>query len=419
MWFFFFGFIVFLLFWSPSFLHIISPFLRYRKKTIAIKPKTAQKLQSLAEEISLGASPKTFQQFMGVIAFVANVEVEGRTNCFFLNRLLADLQRLHGKAFPSMGVVPLGPDELAEVDYWKNIDKRDALSFALDNRKIQNFKVFSDASQRSFGILMGSKQVAGKIPEKYLAEPIIVKEAYGLFYYVKEFAPGFTDILMCVDNKALFYNFQNSASRNFLVNDLIREIFRILKAKKSTLKLFWVSTETMLTDGADTLSRNFAEKFSDEKSISEFGKKKLLKLSGLEPSLTIDLFASATDNPLNTKYAHINWDIDDKNALGKDAFQFLEENFGKTINFHLYAYPPFPLIDAAAAACGGINLGPKGKLVFLVPAARALDVKLRLGRLGSISLVSFCRQSNRGVLKSRAALALTLVIVHNRKRKIF
>ena len=356
---------------------------------------------------------------MGLIAFAANVEVEGRTNCFFLNRLLADLQRKFGKNFPETGTVSLDKEVREEIGYWEEISSRAPLDFSVENRRVQNFKVWSDASDMSFGILMGSRQVAGKIPEKYLAEPIIVKEAFGLFYYVKEFAPCMTEITMMVDNKGLYYNFQNSSSRNFHVNDLIKQILLILKRKKSNLKLFWVPTETMLSDGADTLSRKFAEKFADEKSLSEHGKKKLLNLSGLSPSLTIDLFASATDNPLKTRYAHVNWDIDDNLALGKDAFQYLEENFGKKIDFHLYAYPPFPLIDDAARACGGISLGEKGKLVFLVPAFKALEVKLKLRKLGTVTLVSFCKANNKGVLKSRAALGLTLVLVHNRKRKFF
>ena len=353
-----------------------------------------------------------------MIAFAAGLGPEGRSHCFNLNRLLASLQSKFGFKFPSSGSVDLDEGAKAEVLFWKEIEKHEPFSFYLENRKSLNFKVYTDSSSNSYGIKMDKHQVRGSIPLDILNEPILVKECFGFYVYIRDFAPPDSNILMLTDSKALFYNYKKKASRNQKVNDYLMKSFKILREKKSAVQLEWICTAVMKAEGADGLSRNFMEEFRDDKSLSPRGVDRLLVRSGLRKEVTVDLFASKADNVLSTSYCHICWDRDDPLALGLDAFAYLEDLFGKKIEFHIYAYPPLGLVDNFIQACAGLSLGRGGKLVILVPEEKAVAAKLALNRLGRVVLVPFCRRNNREVLKTRSALALTLVLVSILKRKI-
>ena len=345
--------------------------------------------------------------------------LENRTFTFYINQTLATLHEKFGDSFPDSGKVDIYPELLKELEHWENAKNHDKFSFDDFDRVILPFKVFTDSSSKFFGVKMGGKQVRGDIPAELALESILVKECYAILFYVRNFAPPRTSIHLLTDNKGLYYNYLKRYSRNGVVNKFLREIFEILRERKSVLELSWISTEVMATDGADALSRNFVEKFSDEKSLSPNGKNKVLRLSGLDVSKGIDVFASGVDNPFEMRYCHVNWDVECKLALKMDGFQYLKENFGKKLNLHLFCYPPLALMDEVIIACKRLELAVGGKLILLVVDEKAVQAKLALGRVGSVVLVPFCKSGNRLVLKSKAGLGLTLVLVsRNRKRKI-
>ena len=93
----------------------------------------------------------------------------------------------------------------------------------------------------------------------------------------------------------------------------------------------------MAEEGADSLTRDFRAKFEDLKSLAQYGVKTLLKKADID-NRTIDLFASSIDNPLKLKYCHINWDQNDRKALGMDAFEFLDRLAAGWVTITLYAY---------------------------------------------------------------------------------
>ena len=395
------------------------PSFDFRKNTLCVKEKTRSEIKTKIEKLLSGASPLQFQSVAGSLAFASSVGLVGRTYCYHINRKLAALQDTYGHHFPEEGVLPLEPEVLDELSYWQKIDENPKFDF--DNSKQVNlpFKVYTDASNKFFGIKLGQKQIRGDIPPVLALEPIQVKEAFAVRYYIVEHSPANTRINLLTDNKALFHNFQKRSSRNELVNQYLREIFVVLRERKSALDMAWISTELMLEEGADQLSRDFVEKFFDEKGLSELGAAKILNISGLDTNRAIDVFASSANNPFNIQYAHINWDLEDKKALGKDGFEFLDGLYGKLVGFHLFVYPPLALMDVALEKLADLSLSSKGKLIVLVTDSKAVKARLLLARLGQVTLVPFCRRGNRHVLLSKASLGLTLLLVSkSRKRKI-
>ena len=390
-----------------------------REKTIAVKPSTLEKIITKVNKVIAGASPADFQSLAGSLAFAAQVGLENRTYTFYINQTLASLHEKYGHAFSETGVVDVYPELLEELEHWRNVSNHDKFTYDDFDRVVLPFKVYTDSSSKFFGVKMANKQVRGDLPGELALESILVKECYAILFYVRNFAPARTSIHLLTDNKGLYFNYLKRYSRNGLVNQYLREIFKILRERKSVLELSWISTSVMASDGADALSRNFVEKFADEKSLSPLGKNKLLRLSGLDVSKGVDVFASGVDNPFEMRYCHVNWDLECKLAMKKDGFQFLNENFGKKLNLHLFCYPPLDLMDEVILACKRLELAVGGKLILLVVNEKAVQAKLALGRVGTVVLVPFCKSGNRLVLKSKAGLGLTLVLVsRNRKRKI-
>ena len=392
--------------------------MKFREKTIAVKPATLEKLIHKTQKVIAGASPADFQSLAGSLAFAAQVGLENRTYTFYINQTLATLHEKYGHSFPDTGTVDIYPELLKELRHWENAKNHEKFSFDDFDRVILPFKVYTDSSSKFFGVKMGNKQVRGDIPPELALESILVKECYAILFYIRNFAPAQTSIHLLTDNKGLYFNYLKRYSRNRLVNEYLREIFEILRERKSVLVLSWISTEVMAAEGADALSRNFVEKFSDEKSLSPSGKNKVLRLSGLDVTKGIDVFASGVDNPFEMRYCHVNWDVECKLAMRMDGFQFFKENLGKKLNLHLFCYPPLALMDEVILACRRLELAAGGKLILLVVEEKAVQAKLALGKVGSVVLVPFCKGGNRLVLKSKAGLGLTLVLVsRNRKRK--
>ena len=309
------------------------------EKTIKLRPKTAEKIEKLTTRALAGSTPANFQALCGVLAFASGVDLAGRTYIYGLNRALADLQSLYGHKFPTTGSVEISATARIELEYWQKIKNHQPRNFSEVKRSILPFKIFTDASLSNFGVKIGNKQIRGEFPLELTATGIQTKETFALFYYLKNFAPPLTEITILVDNQSLVSNFKKRMSRNEDINGLLRQMFDILKVKKSVVNIYWISTHRMLAEGADGLTRSrFVDYFSDDKSLSEMGKERLLELSGLDLKKTTDVFASSVDNPLNVYYAHINWDTSDTKALGLDGFQFLGEQEGKKLAFHLYIY---------------------------------------------------------------------------------
>ena len=126
----------------------------------------------------------------------------------------------------------------------------------------------------------------------------------------------------------------------------MREILITLAKKKSTMELSWIPTETMASEGADPLTRNWVTQFEDLFSLSKWGARHLKKLVKLDGKDLVDLFASVVDNPYRTRYCHIAWDTDDRLALGCDAFAYLEALRSRGVEQTLYAYGVrFPVIS--------------------------------------------------------------------------
>ena len=271
---------------------------------------------------------------------MSGLDLAGRTHVFGINRILADLQGMHGHKFPKQGTVELSETAREELLYWKNIKSHPPRNFREVKRSLVPLKYYTDASTSHFGVKLGNRLVRGEFPLIYQASNIQTKEAYALYFYIKEFAPVLSEITVMVDNLALVCNFKKRMSRNSEVNLLLRDIFQILRSKKTVVNLVWISTTRMLEEGADGVTRaKFIDYFSDDKSLSPEGKIRLLELSGLDLKRTTDAFASSIDNVLKVPYAHINWDTSDELALGLDAFEFFEGQEGKRIGFHIYAYP--------------------------------------------------------------------------------
>ena len=166
---------------------------------------------------------------------------------------------------------------------------------------------------------------------------IQVKECYALLYYVEHFAPSNVHLMVQTDSQAVEGAFNNKYSKNEKVNEMLGKLLKILEAKMTTMELKWISTKKMAEHGADPLTRNFESAFEDPKSLSEIGLKKLKKMVNLGPE-TVDLFASSVDNPLQGRYAHISWDLGDKQALGCDCFEYLDTVRLQELRQTLYAY---------------------------------------------------------------------------------
>ena len=173
--------------------------------------------------------------------------------------------------------------------------------------------------------------------EELLDESIQVKECQALLHFVENFAPEKTRITVLVDSQPVIGAFKNKFSKNQKVNSMLRQIFAVLARKGSMLELIWIPTAEMAEVGADNLTRDYISAFRDLKSLSVHGADRLLRFVQLGEE-AIDLFASAADNPFGLKYCHTAWDVDDKLAMGCDAFEFLETICQDSLEMTVYAY---------------------------------------------------------------------------------
>ena len=124
-----------------------------------------KEISNLSETALAGTDPYSFQRLCGKLAFAAQVCVEGRTRCFFMNQKLAELQNNFPVHLPKIGVVEVNKNLSEELKFWKEIEDHPKFSFEEVGNKVLPMKIFVDASSTSFGIKFGSSLVRGQFDE--------------------------------------------------------------------------------------------------------------------------------------------------------------------------------------------------------------------------------------------------------------
>ena len=260
--------------------------LNFETKTIQIRPRTIAKAQEKLEtgfkfdpeSCGLAIGLEELEQLLGSIEFLSNCSFVGRSRSSHLTNLL-NIGRREGK-----DRVVLDSSCYSEVMFWKAYCSAPTLvPMAEQKMDLYQIKSYSDASTSKWAYLMyGDSKTAGagQFPASYNGESILLKECYALYQLTLVLKPETNNLVHC-DNQSLVAMYRKTRStKNLLVTRYLELIHLELFQRRSVMELIWINTDQMNEYGADGLSRGRSDKIFEPYSLSEKGKRYMMRIYG-------------------------------------------------------------------------------------------------------------------------------------------
>ena len=221
------------------------------------------------------------------------------------------------------------------------------LSFRLDLASLRNSRfiplqlgvpshqlhIMTDASGVGWGIVFPHSHYSGVFEASLLQADIALKELLTIFWALL-LAPPHSNVLVHTDSLVSLQVLRRGASRNPLLDQLSRVVWRHVFSRSINLHLSFLPGNYNVR--ADQLSRG--QTISTEWSINDPDFQNLLGLAGFQPQ--IDLFATDLNNRCDLYMSP----CPDLQAVGIDAFNHCWDTWDR-----LFLFPPTPLISKALA----------------------------------------------------------------------
>ena len=203
------------------------------------------------------------------------------------------------------------------------------------------FFLHTDASLAAWGAVLfeGMEQVgviALPFDEDQSEWTIVQKEILAIFFAIVHFAEKLRNstIQLYCDNQQAVYAFINDGSREPRVNEILIDIYRILKILNAELKIAWIPTHLQIGDEPSrTIDLN-------EEFLPKLYYNAIVDVLPFEPE--IDAMASFTNKKCSQFITRGNLKIPMLEHLSNDFFTVTQETLGFK---NLYVFPPKVILD--------------------------------------------------------------------------
>ena len=380
-------------------------------KTATVSSSNIKKFANIAKEAIFRGkiSEKKLEKLMGCISFAAQFCSLGRLNTFFLTGKLAKIQRESRELSTELDIT-LDEHIIKELDFWADYSSAECLSFKKRPEYTSNLDCFSDASNGLWAVKLGARTFSGEFPEEYKDSDIMTKEAYALKQAIKKLDISGHEITLYNDNQPLTYAFKHQYSRNPQVHKLLKEAYDIALSRDNSVKVQWVTTNTMAETGADPESRGVYTQ--DSSALSNAGVARARELMKLEDSERLfDLFSSPADNVFDCFYFSLQTRGEDPLNMEEDAWELIERLRleGRKLGDVFWAFPPRNMAIKAATSLASLGLETKARLFLLLDSDLVTQVILKFRSEMELQIVNFSSSRSKNLFRSRASKPRSLL----------
>jgi predicted lactoylglutathione lyase len=227
-------------------------------------------------------------------------------------------------------VISLTVNSKKEIQWWiENIQAQNGCSIKLGSI---NSTIFTDASNSGWGAWCGTNLVHGLWSESEAIEHINILELKAVWLALLAFASSLRNVhlaVKCDNSTAVAYINNLGGIKSEKLNDLSKQIWLWCYERNIFLSAFHIA-------GKENIQADYLSRISKNGTEWSLNKEVFWSLSDTF-DLQVDLFASSVNKKLE-KY--VSWGPD-MEALANNAFSF----DWSTLDYNIYAFPPFSLID--------------------------------------------------------------------------
>ena len=381
------------------------------EKTATVSASNIKKLTNIAKEAIFRGkiSEKNLEKLMGCISFAAQFCSSGRLNTFFLTGMLANIQR-ETRELSSELDIDLDQCIIKELGFWSEFSSAECLSFKKRPEYTSNLDCFSDASKGLWAVKLGARTFSGEFPEEYKDSDIMTKEAYALKQAIEKLDISGHEITLYNDNQPLTYAFKHQYSRNPQVHKLLKQAYDIVLARDNSVKVQWVTTNTMAEAGADPESRGVYRQ--DLSALSDAGVARARDLMKLQDSERLfDLFSAPADNVFECFYFSLQTREEDPWNMEEDAWELLERLRleGRKLEDVFWVFPPRNMAIKTASSLASLGLGTKARLFLLIDSDLVTQVVLKFRSEMELQIANFNSSRTKKLFRSRASKPRSLL----------
>ena len=403
-------------------------------KTMTISEETFEKMKKHVRDNLFSKDDGTrhmiFERFQELCGFIGRLAKTCSSGFVHAHSLLSRLGEAQESQFP---VVELSPTDLTEIEFWirerrtmkmetfdltaGSITLKDKLKLTEEGKEkmaklSENVENSSDASLGWWGVKIVkngiSKAICGKTPENLKNEGIAVQEINAVSEAVFEMEDD-SSMNLAVDSTVAAAGFNNKRSKNETLNGILGKIFQEMTRGNKKVRLYWIPTARMTSEGADKISRENYSEFADSVGLSPLGVQHIRQMYG---DIQVDLYASIVDNPFEGKYCSILENREDTNNLRVNAAEFLLTN---ELKGRFLAFPPDFLVNEALQIFANLDwkvLHGKLQILFIVRDRWVPAVRFTLARKVCVNWeIIYKAGNNPGKMKNKSKYSFSLFCI--------